>query len=279
MPHLLSAVRLFLTERLFPFQSVYRIFAYNVNMDTEFRDVARKPTKRSLWKIFVGLFVLLLIGLAIAYWQTRQRLLASLTPDGQLAYAEKEAGQVLSELSLLAILPNEEPVVATVVGAETLRSESDFYRDAQDGDKLVMFPQAERVYLYRPGLRRLVNVGPLTLEGEAGGVDDRQAAPTLTPEQRAATNIEVWNGTPTAGEANRVRDLLREQGYIVMQTGNTQADYTQNQIILLGGAEYQTVADILTTQLQGVQSTGIPAGENSSTADILIILGVPNSSL
>lgn len=241
-------------------------------------DLERKPSKRSLWRIFVGLFVLMLIGLAIAYWQTRQRLLTSLTPDGQLAYAEKEAGQVLSELSLLAILPDEEPVVATVVGAETLRSESDFYRDAQDGDKLVMFPQAKRVYLYRPGLRRLVNVGPLTLEGEAGG-GERVAAPTLTAEQRAATTIEVWNGTPTAGEANRVRDLLREQGYTITQTGNTQADYTQNQIILLGGADHQSVADILTTQLQGLQSTNIPTGENASSADILIILGVPNSSL
>lgn len=241
-------------------------------------DVERKPTRRSLWKVFVGLFILALVGLAIAYWQTRQRLLTSLTPDGQLAYAEKEAGQVLSELSLLAILPDEEPVVATVVGAETLRSESDFYRDAQDGDKLIMFPQAQRVYLYRPGLRRLVNVGPLTLEDEAAG-GDRQAAPTLTAEQRAATNIEVWNGTPTAGEANRVRDLLREQGFTVTQTGNTQGDYSQNQVVVLGGAEHQVVADLLTTQLQGVQSTQIPDGENSSTADILIILGVPNSSL
>jgi len=242
-------------------------------------DLERKSPKRALWKIFVLFFVLALIGLGIAYWQTRQRLLASLTPDGQLAYAEKEAGQVLTELSLLAILPDEEPVVATVVGAETLRAQSDFYRDAQDGDKLVMFPQAQRVYLYRPDVRRLVNVGPLTLEGETGGDGDRHAAPSLTAEQRAATSIEVWNGTPTAGEANRVRDLLSQQGYTVTQTDNTQADYAQNQIILLGGEDHQTVADILTAQLQGVQSTEIPTGENTSSADILIILGVPNSSL
>lgn len=71
----------------------------------------------------------------------------------------KEA--VLMAVSRLMVLPDETGVVvATVSDREKLR-EQDFFRLAENGDKVVVFPKARQAVLYRPGVDKIVTIAPL----------------------------------------------------------------------------------------------------------------------
>lgn len=59
------------------------------------------------------------------------------------------------------LLPNEEPAVATVEDKEKVQSE--FFRAAENGDKLLIYKEAKKVILYRPSVDRIVEVGPVSI--------------------------------------------------------------------------------------------------------------------
>jgi hypothetical protein len=138
--------------------------------------------KSNAGKIFVTLFVIALIGglagLGYMYYQTRQELKFLASPDGQEALAKRSTDQVVDALSKLALLPEEEPVIATITDVAALASQSAFYLKAENGDKLVVFPQAQQAYIYSPGRNKIVNVGPLIIEGNQDG-----SAPAVEEEE------------------------------------------------------------------------------------------------
>lgn len=73
----------------------------------------------------------------------------------------------MNKLTKLAIVPSDEkPVVATIINAPILASQSAFYKDAVNGDKVVIFVNNKKAYLYRPNSNVLVNVGPLSVENK-----------------------------------------------------------------------------------------------------------------
>ncbi len=70
------------------------------------------------------------------------------------------------------ILPNgETPTIATVSDPEALKDQV-FFVDAQKGDKVLIYSNAKKAILYRPGDDKIITIAPLN----TGGV-----APTATP--------------------------------------------------------------------------------------------------
>lgn len=162
------------------------------------------------WFKGVVIFILLLMvigvfGLGYLYYETRQELQFLSSPAGQEELAKREVENVLAALGKLAILPEEEPVVATITDASVLATESAFYKNAENGDKLVVFPTAQQAFIYSPSRNKIVNVGPLLIEEapvgdnahgatEAVGTSEGGTSETLTEEDSLSKkSVETKN--------------------------------------------------------------------------------------
>ncbi|MDO8496174.1 MAG: hypothetical protein Q7S43_01835 [bacterium] len=70
----------------------------------------------------------------------------------------------LAKVAELIILPNERPFIATVVDYKPLK-DNPFFKDAKDGDKLLLFKGAGKAILYDPTLNKLLNTGTIEETG------------------------------------------------------------------------------------------------------------------
>ncbi len=121
-------------------------------------DLRRPPRRLWSWGR-IGLWIaLVLVGLAGAagaafaiwlYWP-RPANLTSVTGVEHL-------------ISRHMILPaGEQPELATVTDASKLQTP--FLRQARNGDKLLVYEKAGEAILYRPGIDRIVAVGPVDIQ-------------------------------------------------------------------------------------------------------------------
>lgn len=169
-----------------------------------------KPKKKGgKLTVFLLVIVLLLVAAVSAtgflYYQTKQELIRLTQPAGQEELAKKEVQAVVQKLGKLTILPEEEPVVATIIDAPFLATQSAFYQKAENGDKLVVYPQAQKAYVYSPGRNIIVNAGPLVLdqneqapEGTQPAESDVQGAQTGQTEQTEPTEPVAESTTEPA---------------------------------------------------------------------------------
>ncbi len=80
----------------------------------------------------------------------------------------RETATLVQKVGALMLLPTgETPVVASVTDAQSLKSQQPFYKDAQNGDVLLVYAQAERAILYRSSTNKIINVGPVYLNQDA----------------------------------------------------------------------------------------------------------------
>jgi hypothetical protein len=161
------------------------------------------PTKKksSLFKKVLPLllFLLALGGVIWGAWSYNMYLSAKdeivelSSVEGQQELAQQEIQEVIMKLEKLMKLPDdEEPVMATVTNAAELAIEQPFYKDAKDGDKVIIYQNAQKAILYNPTDDILVNVGPVYLD----------------QEQEGAVAGEVdENGQPIGGEVNPVQPV------------------------------------------------------------------------
>lgn len=121
-----------------------------------------KPKAKTKKRLVVSLVTLLVIaligGMAWFGWQYKK------TQDQLKTYQDPQkavqaAGQALvSDVGKIMILPQKEtPTVATVTDVNKLRDRT-FFKDAQNGDKVLIYSQAQKAILYRPSTRQIVEV-------------------------------------------------------------------------------------------------------------------------
>lgn len=124
----------------------------------------------------IALIVILLGALATAYYfymqyQKAQHLLQSPT----LA-AIQESQDLITKVSALIELPTgEQPTIATVSDVTKL-SDQPFFKDAKNGDKVLIFTKAKEAILYSPILNKIIAVGPVSI----GNTPQITPSPTLS---------------------------------------------------------------------------------------------------
>lgn len=78
-----------------------------------------------------------------------------------------ESAQVLTAVGQLYMLPsNEQPTVAAIQDITKLSGQA-FFKNAQNGDYLLVYSNAKLALLYRKSVNKLVNVGPVSLGNNA----------------------------------------------------------------------------------------------------------------
>ncbi len=214
--------------------------------------------------IMTGVFLILIAGLVAIgymYYKTRQQLKQLSTPEGQRVVAQAEVKDIVGRLGKLTLLPNEDPVVATILDSKYLATQSAFYKDAQNGDKLVVYPKAQKAFIYSPDRNIIVNAGPLI-------VDQSQN------KSQQQVRVEIRNGSSSTGAGIKMKQQLAAQGVNVTTVGDAaNKDYFQTLVIPVNSSLNRDSLTQFAEKLGGVVQDKLPVSEPASTADVVIIIG------
>ena len=136
---------------------------------------------------FVLIVVLLVLSLAangFLFWQYSEQEdeLAEARQTIELFKADPESAQQASvaeyieQVGLVYDLPEDEvPSLATVRDQEQL-SDQPFFERAENGDVVLIYPEAELALLFRPSTGQLVNVSSLTIDDESEALDVQEGS-------------------------------------------------------------------------------------------------------
>ena len=91
--------------------------------------------------------------------------------------AANQVNDIIVKVGKLMDLPNETPTVATVSDVTKLSGQQ-FFAHAQNGDKVIIFPNAKKAILYRPGTNKIIEVA---LYNPPVATPQASAEPSPTP--------------------------------------------------------------------------------------------------
>ncbi|TAK03369.1 hypothetical protein EPO34_04900 [Patescibacteria group bacterium] len=121
---------------------------------------AKKPKgiPKSALFVFGASLVIALVVIAVLWTQLREaRQQAVQVP------APDETAQLVAEVGKLIRLPEDEaPTVATVSDPEKLREQA-FFKNASEGDKVLIYTQSKKAILYSPALKQVIEVANVNL--------------------------------------------------------------------------------------------------------------------
>lgn len=224
-------------------------------------------SRRKYWPFLVVIALTLAVAgvLGWRYWQARQQI-ADLQ-SGRASAAEVAA--LTKEVGRLILLPDEQPTVATVTDKEKL-SQNAFFQRAENGDKVLLYTQARKAYLYRPQTKQLIEVSPLNVSGDG----QAQTGTDQDTDRSVTAKVALYNGTSIAGLTNRYEERLRSRfpELIVASKRNASRNtYRQSLIVDVSGQQAQAVQEL--AQALNLEVGTLPAEEATPAAGILIILG------
>lgn len=85
----------------------------------------------------------------------------------------------------IAVPKDETPVLATVTDKTKLKDQP-FFKDAENGDVILIFPQAKKAVVYREKTDFIVNSGPIAITSDTAGTT--QQTTTEEPTTNTSTN-------------------------------------------------------------------------------------------
>jgi hypothetical protein len=117
-----------------------------------------------IFNIILLIIITILVGTLFAYYLKSQNEMAALkvqinNPSPSSSINNLPLKDAISRL--IEIPTNETPTEATITNADEL-SNRPFFAHAQTGDKVLIFPQAQKAYLYRPSINKLIEVSSVT---------------------------------------------------------------------------------------------------------------------
>jgi hypothetical protein len=151
------------------------------------RSAAHSAAKYKKTVALAGIVLLgtAIIGTAIMRYQHQpQKDVKAITTKTEEPVDKK--AKVIEAVSKRIELPqNEVPVLATVEDVEKLRSQ-DFFKDAQNGDKILMYRSSGKAFLYRPATDEVLVQAPLIYQDEqeliaSGSAESKSGIPQAEP--------------------------------------------------------------------------------------------------
>lgn len=132
------------------------------------------------------------ITLVIAVWAGATGWLGWSYYQTQQNIQKNDAKTVVNKLKTLMEVPTEEPLVATITDADKLKENEPFYRNAQNGDKVVIWK--EKAVIYRMEQNKIIDFGVVIRQPQVAGAQSENGQnttqqqdgqqPTPTPASR-----------------------------------------------------------------------------------------------
>lgn len=223
---------------------------------------AQGKGKSGFGTIFLILFLVAAGGAVWFYYQYHN--LQGQLSDFQEIQAQnqddqKEGISLLDRINQHILLPhNEEPKITTLENIQELKNKETFYEYAQDGDSLVQFNSLE--IIYNSAADVIVNA---RTRGTVAGAETRAVQGAIT--------IDIRNGAGVAGLAGKTAETFKGvKDFIVQSVGNaSRSDYGKTIVVNLSNKDITGLEKQFNTQAV----KDLPAGEQPSSADVVIILG------
>lgn len=117
---------------------------------------------RNKW-VLIGLGVLvagLIVWFIYSYIDTRNQL--DKLAKNPNSVQQTESNELTKAIGQYLELPNETPTIATVNNADKLKDQ-EFFRNAQNGDKVLIYSKAGRALLYRPSTKKVIEYSKIDL--------------------------------------------------------------------------------------------------------------------
>lgn len=184
---------------------------------------------------------------------------------------EAEVRDVIAKVAAhIVIKADEQPTVATIQDADLLRTENSvFYKDAQNGDRLLIW--SDKAVLYSTSMDKLLAVLPVSLP-----VGTSTATTTaMGGEEKEKVTIEVRNGSTTPGLGRTMADKLKAAGLTVLPaTDAKKKDYAKTTVYVRSIELYAPKTLEAIKQITGAAEVAeAPADEAPLKGDILVIVG------
>ncbi len=139
--------------------------------------------------LFVVLIAGILIGGGAVYLGVKTYPTFFGLPMSQ-GQAQSEVDTLLSEIGQFMSLPaDEKPTVATVTDVEKIKSQS-FFRNAQNGDSVIIYSEAKKAILYRKSEKKIIEVGTIN-------INNQPLASTAPVVQSSTVPLPTSTPTPT----------------------------------------------------------------------------------
>lgn len=220
--------------------------------------------------------VLVLVAGLAALWYVPMYLSqkkASASPERVALNTDQVQSLVQKVAAHIQVKDGEQPTVATIQDVEILRAQNpDFYKDAQNGDRLLIW--SDKAVLYSSSQDKLLAVLPIRIPETPAATGTTSQNPTPTaPKAPVAENatIDVRNATQVSGLAKTVADRLTASGLKVGQVASTKASADTLIVVQPGKSYPETVKKL--AELTGGRVATLPAGEASFSSDIVVLVG------
>lgn len=182
--------------------------------------------------------------------------------------AQEQTNATIASVRSLVLTPDETPTVATIQNKETLVDQP-FFKQAENGDKVLYFATAKKAILYRPSVNRVIDMS---------SVEVAPSGPTPTPTLglTAPVKLAILNGTATPKQATIMEQVVT--GILpttsVISKGNAESqDPGYEKTLVVNLSDQSDI--VLTTIAQAVGGlvSKLPTGEKKPEGDVLIIVG------
>lgn len=140
-----------------------------------------KPERQSVsrtGKVVIAILVLATLGALGFSGYLYQQVQALKNDPKTLQNAQQtKAADVKAKVGKLISVPADEtPTLATVTDKTKLKDQP-FFKDAENGDTILIFPQAKKAIIYRESQNKLINVGPIAITSDTAGTTTTPATP------------------------------------------------------------------------------------------------------
>lgn len=246
-----------------------------------------KEVKGFLKKRFliVGMVILLVgAGGVSFYFYNKYKAAEKLLSKKAEMVAENELEKVLKQVGKHIKLPTgETPTLATVSDKKKL-GEEDFFKEAENGDKVLVYLEARKAILYRPSVDKIIEVSTVS-KIEPSPTAAASPEPTKNPIPTLAVSLEeykiaIYNGTMVVGLTKKYSAELLEvlpNADIVLKT-DAKGNYKKSVVINTGNLDKEELEKI--GQLLKLEAGVLPENESKpKEADFLIILGEDKKDL
>ena len=127
----------------------------------------------------------LLVGGLLVWGIAKQKPELLGLPKGSVE-VQTENQLLIDEVGKLIALPTDEkPTIATITDVEKVKDQV-FFRNAQNGDKVLIYVNAKKAILYRQSQKKVIEVGPINIS-QASSSPSGSAIPSASPKAPEAT--------------------------------------------------------------------------------------------
>jgi len=143
-----------------------------IGKNSDEKSIYSKKRKAKKWlTLLLVLVFIATVALAVYFflsWRSAQEKIKALTTaEGQQKMIAEETQDLVAKLSRHIVLPTgETPTIATITDIDALKKEQPFYEGASNGDKILIYKNAKKGFIYDPVRDLIVNVGPVYFEAD-----------------------------------------------------------------------------------------------------------------